>query len=49
MAALTGPTWQILKLDNWAQLSNEYKANEQAGDRAERKWSPSGHHHLEIV
>ena len=22
-------------LDNWAQLSNEYRANEQAGDRAE--------------
>ena len=28
---------------NWAQLSNEYRANEQAGDRAEWKWSPSGH------
>ena len=28
---------------NWTQLSNEYRANEQAGDRAEWKWSPSGH------
>ena len=30
-----------LKLDtvNWAQLSNEYSANEQTGDRAQQKWS----------
>ena len=29
---MTSLTWTTV---NWAQLSNEYRANEQAGDRAE--------------